>query len=81
MVDIVGVHTPHEAELFFPSWWNIRQKVAIATLCVLCAEEEKEQPAISKPQPGRLSLISALRRSEAPFFTTPLAGTYLPEGG
>jgi len=22
--------------LIFPSWWNVRQKVAISTLCVLC---------------------------------------------
>ncbi len=25
---------PHQPGLIFPSWWNIRQKSAIATLCV-----------------------------------------------
>jgi hypothetical protein len=40
MVDIVkgvGLPTPpppHQARLIFPSWWNARHKVAIATLCV-----------------------------------------------
>ncbi len=27
---------PHLPWLLLPSWWNVRQKVAIATLCVLC---------------------------------------------
>ncbi len=31
---------PHQAGLFFPSWWNVSQKVAIATLCVLCGLDD-----------------------------------------
>jgi hypothetical protein len=33
--------TPHpdQAGLIFPPWWNVRQKVAISTLCVLCGAE------------------------------------------
>jgi hypothetical protein len=27
---------PHQTRLILPSWWNVRQKVAIATLCALC---------------------------------------------
>ncbi len=27
---------PHQTGLILPSWWNARQKVPIATLCVLC---------------------------------------------
>ncbi len=27
---------PHQPGLIFPSWWNLRQKSAVATLCVLC---------------------------------------------
>ncbi len=27
---------PHQPRLIFPSWWDVRQKSAIATLCVLC---------------------------------------------
>jgi hypothetical protein len=27
---------PHQPGLIFPSWWNIRHKSAIATLCSLC---------------------------------------------
>jgi hypothetical protein len=30
--------SPHQAGLIFPSWWHVRQKVAIATLCVLCGQ-------------------------------------------
>jgi hypothetical protein len=29
---------PHQAWLIFPSRWNVRHKMAIATLCVLCGE-------------------------------------------
>ncbi len=42
MVDIVKwggrapLPQPHWARLIFPSLWNVRQKVALATLCVLC---------------------------------------------
>ncbi len=41
MVDIVKggwacTPHPHQAWQIFPSWRNVRQKVAIATLCVLC---------------------------------------------
>ncbi len=41
MVDIVKggaqcTHHSHQPRQIFPSWWNIRQKVTIATLCVLC---------------------------------------------
>ncbi len=33
----VGVHPhPHQPGLIFPSWWHVRQKSAIATVCVLC---------------------------------------------
>ncbi len=40
MADIVkgggrAPHHPHQTGPIFPSWWNVRQKVAIATLCVL----------------------------------------------
>ncbi len=28
--------TPHKPRLIFPSCWNVRQKAAVATLCVLC---------------------------------------------
>jgi hypothetical protein len=41
LVDIVkgggcGVDPqPHQPGLIFPSWWNVRQKVAVATLCAL----------------------------------------------
>ncbi len=31
----------HQAGRIFPSWWNVCQKMAIATLCVLCACESK----------------------------------------
>jgi hypothetical protein len=27
---------PHQPGLIFSSFWNVRQKVAVATLCVLC---------------------------------------------
>ncbi len=27
---------PHQPELIFPSWWKVRQKSTVATLCVLC---------------------------------------------
>ncbi len=27
---------PHQPGITFPSWWNVRQKAAVATLCVLC---------------------------------------------
>ncbi len=30
-----GVHPRHQAELNLPSWWNVRQKVAIVCLFVL----------------------------------------------
>jgi hypothetical protein len=28
---------PHQPGLFLPSWWNVRQKAAAATLCTLCS--------------------------------------------
>jgi hypothetical protein len=33
-----GPH-PHQAGLILPSRWNVRQKVVIATLCVLCGDD------------------------------------------
>jgi len=40
MVDIVKgvacIPHSHQAGLILPSRWNVRQKVAVATLCVLC---------------------------------------------
>ncbi len=46
---------PHQAGLILPSLWNVRQKVAIATLCILGGgglggfkESIRENPAISR---------------------------------
>ncbi len=49
MVNIVkrdeqlDMHPPplHQPGLILPSWWNVRQKAAVATLCVLCAYARK----------------------------------------
>ncbi len=29
-------HHPYQPGLILPSWWNVRQKAAVATLCTLC---------------------------------------------
>jgi hypothetical protein len=34
---------PLPSPAFFPSWWNVRQKSAIATLCVLCDYAQRPQ--------------------------------------
>ncbi len=58
MVDKVkggGRRPPHQPRPNFPSWWNVRQKVAIATLCVLCActpwNKSCEKKTYSYPEP------------------------------
>ncbi len=64
---------PHQPGLIFPSWWNIRQKSAIATLCVLCAQHCKlkyvysvqrvEQP---RAEEGRPQAPQPVHRSRCP---------------
>ncbi len=43
----VGVHPPpHQPGLILPSWWNVRQKAAVATLCTLWSHLNCVIPAV-----------------------------------
>jgi hypothetical protein len=56
---------PHQPGLILPSWWNVRQKEAVATLCVLCVYARKRPLplcvySVCTPESGRCHSVCTL---------------------
>ncbi len=47
---VCGRAPSHQPGLIFPSWWDVRQKSAIATLCVLCGHTSKWRYLMRDPR-------------------------------
>ncbi len=54
--------TPHHHQpgLIFPSWCNVRQKVAIATLCVLCGPDNQDLGFAQRETPIIYDLVCVI---------------------
>ncbi len=67
----------HQPGIIFPSWWNVRQKASVATLCVLCVHYHRTGEETLKYLKKERYLERTQKRKNTSRFDSSIARTTL----